>query len=196
MESDLSLQIIDNIFKKELNEHKETLKTLESLSERIYCIHNVITEVFNSNKKLLICGNGGSAADAQHFSSELTGRYEKERKSLPAISLSTDTSALTSISNDFGFENVFSRQIEGLGSSGDILFVISTSGNSRNILNGIRKAKEMNIKTIGLLGGNGGDVGKEIDYSITIDSFKTCRIQEMHALIIHILCKLIDKIYN
>tara|TARA_B100000242_G_scaffold291405_1_gene264661 strand:+ start:1995 stop:2585 length:591 start_codon:yes stop_codon:yes gene_type:complete len=196
MGSDLSLQIIDNIFQKELNEHKETLKTLNSFSERIYFIHNAITKVFDSNKKLLICGNGGSAADAQHFSSELTGRYEKERKSLPAISLTTDSSALTSISNDFGFENVFLRQIEGLGDSGDLLFAISTSGNSRNILKAIRKAKEMNIKTIGLLGGDGGEVGKEIDYSITINSFKTCRIQEMHGLIIHILCKLIDKNYT
>ena len=192
MPSDLSLQKIDNIILKELNEHLDTAKLLYGLSSDIREFSKIIINTFDKKKKILICGNGGSAADAQHFSSELIGKFEKVRNPFAAISLSTDTSAITSISNDFSFDDIFARQIRGIGERGDLLIVISTSGNSKNILNAMNAAQEKNIKCIGLLGRNGGMAIKEIDYSITINTKRTCRIQEMHGLIIHIICSLIE----
>ena len=193
MISDFSLQNIDNIILNELNEHVETSKLLYNLLPGISELYNIIINTFKKNKKILICGNGGSAADAQHFSSELIGKFERDRKPLAAISLCTDTSALTSISNDYSFDDVFSRQIRGIGEKGDLLIIISTSGNSKNVLNAINIAKEKNITCFGLLGRKGGLAIKEIDSSITIKSNRTCRIQEMHSIIIHIICSLIEK---
>ena len=143
--------------------------------------------------KILFFGNGGSAADSQHLTAELIGRYLKDRKSLPAIALSTDTSILTSLSNDYGFEVVFAKQIEGLAKAIDIAFGISTSGNSRNVLEGIEKAKEIGCKTIGLLGGDGGRIADVVDVAITVPSKSTPRIQESHITIGHILCGLIEQ---
>jgi len=193
MVSDFSLQNIDNIILNELSEHIETSKLLYDLLPEISSFYNSIINTLRANNKILICGNGGSAADAQHFSSELIGKFERDRKPLAALSLSTDTSAITSISNDFSFDDVFSRQIRGIGSKGDLLIVISTSGNSKNILNAINIAKEKDITCIGLLGRDGGLAIKQIDSSITIKSNRTCRIQEMHSIIIHIICSLIEK---
>lgn len=193
MPSDFSLQNIDNIILKEINEHIEASNLLFDLIPEIIEFSNIIIKTLNRKKKILICGNGGSAADAQHFSSELIGRFEKERKPIAAISLCTDNSAITSISNDFSFDEIFSRQIRGIGSMGDLLVVISTSGKSKNIINAINAAKEKNIDCIGLLGRDGGLALKETNYSITIKSKRTCRIQEIHCLIIHIICSLIEK---
>lgn len=193
MPSDFSLQNIDNIILKEISDHIETSKLLYDLIPEIIEFSNIVINTLKKNKKILICGNGGSAADAQHFSSELIGRFEKERKPIAAISLCTDNSAITSISNDFSFDEVFSRQITGIGATGDLLIVISTSGKSKNIINAINAAKEKNINCIGLLGRDGGLALKVTNYSITIDSNRTCRIQEIHCLIIHIICSLIDK---
>jgi len=152
----------------------------------------MIESLRNSNK-ILLFGNGGSAADAQHLAAELIGRYLKDRKSLPAIALSTDTSILTSLSNDYGFETVFARQVEGLAKSGDVAIGISTSGNSKNVLEGLEKAKELGCKTVGLLGCDGGRIGDVVDLSIIVPCKSTPRIQESHITIGHILCSLVEQ---
>ena len=192
METNLSLQNTQNFVNDELEEHIKNSKSIYKLITKINKLTNIILSAFKEEKKLLICGNGGSAADAQHFSSELIGKYEKERSSFPAIALTTDSSAITAISNDFGFNNVFSRQIEGLGKSGDILIVISTSGNSKNLVKAIETAKKKNITCVALLGKNGGLISEMVDLDIIISSNRTSRIQEMHGLIIHIICGLIE----
>ena len=152
-----------------------------------------IRESLQKGNKLLICGNGGSAADAQHFAAEIVGRFKLERKGFPAIALTTDTSVLTSIGNDYGFDKIFERQVEALGKSGDILFGISTSGNSTNVINAVNKAKEMGIYTIGLLGKGGGELKKLVDLPLTVDSDNTARIQECHLTIYHVICEEIEK---
>lgn len=153
---------------------------------------NIINS-FQKGGKLLIAGNGGSAADAQHFAAELVGKFKKERKALPAIALCTNTSILTAIANDYSFDKVFSRQVEALAKKGDVFFGISTSGNSLNIIEALKTAKRMNCFTIGLTGKTGGNMGKICDILINVDSEETPRIQETHILIIHILCELIEK---
>ncbi|MDM8565229.1 phosphoheptose isomerase [Candidatus Halobeggiatoa sp. HSG11] len=147
--------------------------------------------------KILSCGNGGSAAQAQHFAAEIINRFETERQALAAISLTTDTSNLTSIANDYAFENIFSRQIEALGQNKDILLAISTSGNSPNVLKAIQAAHTKNMYIIALTGGNGGTIAQELrptDIEIRIPSHSTARIQEVHLLIIHCLCDIIDTV--
>lgn len=182
-------QMID----KELLGHFEVIqKTKEILQEKIKqsCQKAVFT--LKNGGKILLCGNGGSAADAQHIAAELTGRYKKERNSLPAIALTTDTSALTAIGNDYGYEFVFSRQLSGVGQKGDLLIAISTSGNSKNILKAIEVAKEKGIFIIGLSGKDGGKMSEVCDINLIIPSNDTPRIQEMHILIGHIICQAID----
>jgi len=164
-----------------------------SLAPQIEQAAKIMIEAIKAGNKILFFGNGGSAADAQHLAAELIGRYRKDRRSLPAIALSTDTSILTSLSNDYGFEVVFAKQVEGLAKSGDIAFGISTSGNSRNVLEGIEKAKELGCKTIGLLGCDGGRIGEVVDISIIVPCKITPRIQESHITIGHILCSLIEQ---
>jgi D-sedoheptulose 7-phosphate isomerase len=151
-----------------------------------------IHRAMNSGNKILICGNGGSAADAQHFAAELTGRYLKERGAYPALALTTDTSALTAIGNDYGFEVIFSRQIEGLGKSGDILIAISTSGQSANIIKAVEASKACGIRTIGLLGRDGGALKNLVDDAFIVPSQVTARIQEIHEMILHFLCESMD----
>lgn len=141
----------------------------------------------------MICGNGGSAADAQHFAAELSGRYKKERKALAGIALTTDTSALSAIGNDYGFEFVFSRQVEALGNENDVLIGISTSGKSPNVLEALKKAKELNMLCLGLSGKGGGTMNKLCDHNLVVPSDDTARIQEMHIVIIHTLCQIIDE---
>ena len=145
-----------------------------------------------NGNKIMIAGNGGSAADAQHIAAELVGRFTTERRALAAIALTTDTSILTSIGNDYGFNSIFARQIQGLGKSGDVFIAISTSGNSANIMEAVKEAKIQGVKTIGWLGKLGGALKILVDLPIVIDSNDTARIQEMHILIGHILCEYID----
>ena len=140
----------------------------------------------------MFCGNGGSAADAQHLAAELVGRYQSERKGLPAISLATDTSAMTAIGNDFGYSQVFSRQVEALANQSDVIIAISTSGNSENVLNALQIAKKLDCKTIYLTGKNAGSISKKCDVNIIVPSDNTPRIQEMHILIGHLICQHID----
>jgi len=176
-----------------LTEHIQTAKKMENLLSLIEQTGKLCLNALKNNKKILIAGNGGSAADAQHFSAELTGRFKKERISLPAIALTTDTSALTAIGNDYGYEYVFSRQLEGLGNEGDVFIGISTSGNSQNIINAINKAKEKNIKIITLSGKDGGKMKDLGDINIIIPSNDTPRIQEMHIMVLHMICQIIDE---
>lgn len=145
-----------------------------------------------SDGAILICGNGGSAADAQHFAAELTGRFEGERPGKRAIALHADTSALTAIGNDYGFEHIFRRQVEALGRPGDVLVAISTSGNSTNVLRAVEEAKARGIHTIGLLGRDGGQLATLCDDHVTVSHERTARIQEVHGFVIHCWCGLLD----
>jgi len=180
----------------ELNQHRLTIeKVISSLVPQIEQGCTMITETISSGAKVLIAGNGGSAADAQHIAAELTGRFVKERKALPAIALTVDTSALTAISNDYGYEMVFQRQIEAFARPSDLFIAISTSGNSANILTALKTAKEMGCKTLGLSGRDGGLMNELCDLNIVIPVDNTARIQEMHILIGHILCNAVDNLY-
>lgn len=163
----------------------------ESLPKLIEAIH-LIVSCFESGHKLLFFGNGGSAADAQHLAAEFVNRYLLDRPALPAIALTTDTSILTSISNDTDFSNIFSRQLMAIGKEGDIAIGITTSGNSPNILRAFEIAKRMGIKTIALVGRDGGEVTKVADLSLLVPSYSTPRIQETHILIGHILCEMVE----
>jgi len=152
----------------------------------------LILRALKNGNKILMCGNGGSAADAQHFAAELTGRFVRERRPLPGIALTTDTSALTAISNDYGFVHVFSRQVEALGKKGDALVLLSTSGESENLLEAAKTAKSMGIFTVALLGKGGGRLRSQCDSALVVASDKPARIQEMHGLIIHCICEMVD----
>jgi len=153
---------------------------------------DIATSIANGGK-ILVCGNGGSAADAQHFAAELSGRFVAERRALAGIALTTDTSALTAIGNDYGFDNIFSRQTEALGRKGDILVGISTSGNSKNVINASKSARELGMKTIGLLGKDGGQLIDLLDDCLVVQSDVVARIQEIHIMIIHFWCEILDE---
>lgn len=157
---------------------------------------NIIEKSLKSSGKILIFGNGGSAADAQHIAAEFVNRYLKERNALPAIALTTDTSILTSIGNDSSFENIFSRQIEALGKKGDVAWGLSTSGRSKNIVKALSIAKSIGLKTIGFTGSDGGKIKKLVDCNINVPSMSTPRIQELHITIGHIICELIEDIFS
>ena len=193
MNPDSEESIKNQIFQTEIDSHLDAIKSLIDLKNEIFKIEDKITETFKNENKILICGNGGSAADAQHFSSELVGRYDKERNGFPAFSLSTDVSALTALGNDYGFESIFSRQIAAIKKRGDILLVFSTSGNSKNIIKAVKTANKMGLHNIGLLGRDGGQLKKLTNQSLIIESERTCRIQEMHGFLIHICCELFDR---
>ena len=166
----------------------------ETLDETILEAIFVVVESLKAGHKVMLCGNGGSAADAQHIAAELVGRTRagQERAALPAIALSTDSSVLTALANDYGFDQVFQRQVEAIGLSGDVLVAISTSGNSLNVLHAVRAARERQIKTIGLLG-RGGKLLDAVDHAISVPSDNTARIQETHIVIGHVICDLVEK---
>ena len=162
------------------------------LSEKIEESINEIIKCFKRGNKIIVFGNGGSAADAQHIVAEFIGRFQKERKSLPAISLTTDSSIITSLANDYSYNIVFSRQCESLVSKGDVVIGISTSGKSKNVEEGIKAAKKNGATTIGLLGGDGGTIKNTVDISIVVPSTNTARIQEIHRVIYHIICDVVE----
>lgn len=149
-------------------------------------------EAIKSGGKILAFGNGGSAADSQHLAAELVGRFKKERRALPAIALTTNTSTMTAMANDYSFDKVFARELEAVGRKNDVAIAISTSGNSRNVIEAVKKAKETGMKTIGLLGCGGGKLKPLCDISIVVDSSDTPRVQESHIMVIHILCQLVE----
>jgi D-sedoheptulose 7-phosphate isomerase len=181
--------MIDEILK----EHIDTVKKLEGMKEVIGELSSVINNALFNGKKLLIMGNGGSAADSQHFAAEIVGRYKIERSGYPAIALTTDTSIITSIGNDYSFERIFSRQIEALGDEGDVVIGLSTSGNSKNVMEGFDQAKKKKCATIALLGKDGGILKNSADHVLIVPSDTTARVQECHIIIIHLLCDLFEK---
>ena len=184
---------INEYINKKISESSNLILTSKNLSKEIEQAVNDIVECLKKGKKIIIFGNGGSAADAQHIAAELIGRFQLERESLPAISLTTDSSIITSLGNDYSFDVIFSRQCESLVSNGDIVLGISTSGNSKNVENGIIASKKKGARTIGLLGEDGGTIKNFVDISIQIPSKNTARIQEVHRVIYHIICDLVEK---
>lgn len=180
-------------FTSNLQEHQLLFQNLGALDAVVNEASELIAKAFTSGNKLMLCGNGGSAADSQHIAAEMTGRFIKDRKPLPAIALTTDTSALTCIANDYSFEDVFARQIGALGRSGDVLIAISTSGNSGNVIKAMHVAKELGIKVIALSGHDGGQMKALANLSIIIPSQTTARIQEAHIFVGHLICGLVEK---
>jgi D-sedoheptulose 7-phosphate isomerase len=178
----------------QLAAHREVITRVErELSPLIAEMTTLLVETFKSGGKLLVMGNGGSAADAQHFVAEIVGRFKMERRGLPAIALSTDTSILTAIGNDYGFDRVFHRQVEALALPGDLVVGISTSGNSPNVLQALELAREKGCRTVGLLGKDGGGIRAFCDLALIVPTDDTPRVQEGHITIIHIVCDLLEK---
>lgn len=169
-------------------EYLETNPVLEEMALRC-------KEALQNGRKIMYCGNGGSAADSQHMAAEIVGRFQKERKGLASVALTTDTSIITAVGNDYGFDAIFSRQVEGIGQTGDILFAYSTSGNSENVIRAVEVAKEMGIHTFGFLGKDGGKLAKMCDLSFTVPHQTTARVQEIHLLAGHIICELVEYDY-
>jgi len=184
---------VKDIIENEFNEHIKVANSIHCLTDAVAISAQLCIDCLKSGGKILLFGNGGSAADAQHIAAELVGRYKVERKSLPAIALTTDTSALTAISNDYGYIHVFDRQVEALANKGDIAIGISTSGNSINVINALKVASKLNCNTIGLSGHDGGEMNKICNINLSVPSEDTPRIQEMHILIGHTICHLIDQ---
>ncbi len=178
----------------QLAAHRDVIARMErDLSPRIAEMVTLLVETFTRGGKLLVMGNGGSAADAQHFVAEIVGRFKMERRGLPAIALSTDTSILTAIGNDYGFDKVFRRQVEALAAPGDLVVGISTSGNSPNVQQALELAREMGCRTVGLLGKDGGSIKSVCDLPLIVPTDDTPRVQEGHITIIHIVCDLLEK---
>lgn len=172
---------------------KQNILNDEALMQTIAEVGQACVKLYQNGKKTLLAGNGGSAADAQHIAAELVGRYGFDRPSIPSVALTTDTSNLTAIGNDYGYDKVFSRQMEGMGSEGDLFIGISTSGNSANIVNAINAAKAKGVITVALVGRDGGEMARISDYAIIVPSNATPRIQESHILIGHMICDIIEK---
>ena len=182
------------LLQQELGEHRSAFEaTAQMLARPFMETLEILEHGVRHGGKLLLFGNGGSAADAQHIAAELIIRYKADRAAISAIALTTDSSALTACGNDLGFDALFERQIEGLGREGDVAVGISTSGNSANVLRGLRQARAMGLKTVGLTGGTGGQMRTECDALIVVPSSVTARIQEMHITIGHVLCKALEQ---
>lgn len=182
---------------KELIDHQNTIQlVIDTLQGDIETACEMMTTTLKNGNKVLFAGNGGSAADAQHLAAELTGRFVKERKALPGIALTVDTSAMTAIANDYHYDRVFARQVEAFARPGDLFIGISTSGNSQGILNAFETAAQYGCKTLGLSGRDGGKMNGACDLNIVVPSNTTARIQEMHILIGHIMCQAVDNMFD
>lgn len=190
---------MDTLNKKIAKIIRSSITVKENLVEDLANINKIanstdlIVDAFNNGNKVLFCGNGGSAADAQHLAAEFSGRFYKDRKALPSEALHCNTSFLTAVANDYGYEKIYSRIVQGVGKSGDVLIGISTSGNSENIINAFITAKEMGITTISFTGKDGGKMKNLSNVNINVDSDDTPRIQESHILIGHIICELVEE---
>ena len=176
-----------------ISEHIAVLGALRGLAEPIVAAGRLCSRTLQAGGKILLCGNGGSAADAQHIAAELVGRFKKERRAIPAIALTVDTSSLTALGNDYGFDTIFERQLEALARENDAVVGISTSGNSENVVRALKKANSIGAETIGLVGNNGGKIKEVANLSIVVPSNDTARIQEVHITIGHIICELIEE---
>lgn len=174
--------------------HREAVDQLVVMEDSLCEVAALFEHAFHQGGTVFTCGNGGSAADAQHFAAELTGRYKTERPGYPAVALTTDSSALTSIGNDYGFEHIFARQLQALSQPGDVLLAISTSGNSSNVVKAVEYANSQNIRTAGLLGGDGGKLARMVEFPLVIASSSTPRVQEAHILILHLLCEMFEPV--
>ena len=183
---------MQTVIDQHLSEHAQVVASLDQLREPLAHAGKLCSDALRRGNKILLCGNGGSASDAQHIAAELVGRFVADRRSLPAIALTTDTSALTAIANDYGYDQVFSRQLEGLGAKGDVLIAISTSGNSANVNLAASMAQSLGIQVVAVSGKGGGDLLNHADCALVVDSKTTARIQECHILIGHLLCALIE----
>ena len=189
----MSLQRVRQMFAESI---ETKMKAAETLPEAIIAAGECMVESLLNGGKILSCGNGGSAGDAQHFSSELLNRFERERPSLPAVALTTDSSTLTSIANDYSYNEIFSKQIRALGNEGDVLLAVSTSGNSANVVQAIQAAHDRGMKVVSLTGRNGGQMANLAspgDVEVRVPAQSTARIQEVHLLVIHALCDFIDQ---
>ena len=190
----MKIMTTDNLIHSNIVEHLRTVELVRgTLAETINKIGQLLARSLAKGGTLFWCGNGGSAADSQHLAAELVGRFKKDRRALRSIALTTDTSVLTCVANDYSFDDIFARQVEASGRPGDVLIGISTSGNSENVLRAFKAAKEMNMMTIALLGKGGGPAKELADHALVIPSDSTARIQEAHILIGHILCELIER---
>lgn len=190
---DMADSNISTVAAKTFQEHLRVIDdVLRNCLPQIEQGAELICRALQDGKKVLLCGNGGSAADAQHIAAELVGQYERERRGWPAIALTTDTSALTAVSNDYGYEQVFARQVQALAVAGDVLIAISTSGNSANVLAAVRQAKAAGCVTIALTGVGGGKLAKVCDTAVVIPSDRTSRVQEAHITIGHLWCEIVD----
>ena len=185
---------MNRIIEQRLTEHLEVLNTLmvAGLPQKLEQCAECVQKALSKGHKVLFCGNGGSAADSQHLAAEFVGRFQKERKGLPAIALTVDTSILTAVANDYGYDTVFARQVQALGEPGDVLVGISTSGNSKNVLLAVEEAKAKGITCIGMTAEGGGKMAEVCDVCLSVPSKVTARAQEMHILMGHILCELVD----
>lgn len=181
--------VVAAVFAEAIRLHEETVQHDASAMLRVA---DTIARALAAGGKILVCGNGGSAADAQHFAAELVGRFERDRRGLPVIALTTDTSALTAISNDYGYERVFARQVDALGRPGDVLVSISTSGSSPNVLAAQNAAKAAGMVTVALTGRDGGALGAAADIHVNVASPSTARVQEVHRTILHVICQLVE----
>jgi len=181
-----------SLFQSFLTEHQALFNRLGALEPGLHAVAQQATEVLQRGGRLFFCGNGGSAADAQHIAAELVGRFVDNRPALKAIALTTDSSALTCIGNDYGYDHIFSRQLEGVSSPGDMVFLITTSGNSKNLLLAAAAAKTLGVRTVGLLGKGGGKLAEVVDASIIVPDTDTARTQEAHIFLGHTLCAMIE----
>ena len=187
------IKIMNKTIRNEFLSHLETINNvIDTMEQELVIASDLVVKTLKNGNKILLCGNGGSAADAQHIAAELTGRYKTERRGLPGIALTTDTSALTAIGNDYGYDIIFSRQVESLANKNDLVIGISTSGNSTNIINALKVAQDIGCKTLGFSGKDGGMMDKVCDLNLIVPSNNTPRIQEMHILFGHIICQCID----
>ena len=168
----------------------------DTTAPRVLEAGQMLVEALQAGHKALAFGNGGSAADAQHFASELVNRFVTDRRGLPAIALTTDTSTLTSVANDSDYRYVFSRQVEALGAAGDVALAISTSGNSDNVLDAVNVCRRLNMRTIGLTGRDGGQLSSLVDICLNVEHHETARVQEVHAMIVHLLCQMVDEAFS
>lgn len=175
-----------------IDQHVHVVEQLKSLRDPIHHVAQLVLHAFKQGNKVLLCGNGGSAADAQHIAAEFTGRYMKDRKPLPALALHTNGSALTAIGNDYGYDHIYEREVQAHGKAGDVLIALSTSGNSHNVLLAVSAAKARNLTTIGFTGRQGGELKALCDICLCVPSDLTPRIQEAHMLMGHILCELVE----
>ena len=186
------IQAAELLAGQRLENHFKVVQDMKKIMPEVASAGLRVRTALEKGRKILICGNGGSAADSQHMAAEFVGRFVKERQSLPALALTVDTSLLTAVGNDYGFDCVFSRQVEGLGQEGDVLIAISTSGNSANVVKAVKTAKEKGIYVIALTGENGGILAKESDLCLAVPSQVTARIQEMHIMIIHMIWEIAE----